>query len=124
MEEKEREFVWLKKKDYLKQRILLKILYYIGIYRFLDCTKCVNHPIRYISPDKKQMHSNGLYVSFLSVRWWYPLAWIFIIFLTVLVFFIQGFSGLKNMFKNNCKELRFEEHIYKRLYDTERKLVY
>ena len=124
MEKKERDFVWLKKKDYLKQSVLLKILYYIGMYRFLDCTKCVNHQIRYISPDKKQMHSNGRYVSFLSVRWWYPLAWIFIIILTVFVFFIQGFRGLKYMFKDNCKELRIEEHIYKILYDIKGKRVY
>jgi hypothetical protein len=123
MEQKKREYVWLKKSDYLKESLLLKILYYLGVYRFLDCTKIISST-SLVAPDNIQFHSGGFYRVYMGLRWWNPLTWLFIIILTILVFFVEGISGLKKMFKDNCKELRIEESVSKFLYDTEGKRVY
>ena len=121
MEEKEREFVWLKKKDYLKQSILLKILYYIGVYRFLDCTKILKSK-HYVAPDNIQFHAGGFYRAYMAPRWWNPLTWPLVLIFGVVVFV---YTGLQNVFKMfDSKNFRLEESVNKWLYDTEGKRVY
>ena len=78
-EEKEKKYIWLDKKDFLTDKscsfpIILKILYYGGLYRFKDLTEYAEkHKRKFISPDKKQIHSNFRYIAWLEPRWWHPL---------------------------------------------------
>ena len=53
-EEKEKKYIWLDKKDFLKSGsfpIILKILYYGGLYRFKDLT------------DYAEKHKESLYLQ-------------------------------------------------------------
>jgi hypothetical protein len=72
MEQKKREYVWLKKSDYLKESHLLKILYYLGVYRFLDCTKILKST-NLVALYNIQFHSGGFYRVYMDLRWWNPL---------------------------------------------------
>ena len=72
-EEKEKKYIWLDKKDFLKScsfPIILKILYYGGLYRFKDLTDYAEkHKREIISTDKKPIHSNFRCIAWLYPRW-------------------------------------------------------
>ena len=60
-EEKEKKYIWLDKKEFLdnsveRRHLILKIFYYLGMYRFRDLTEYAEKHKKFISPDKKQIH--------------------------------------------------------------------
>ena len=122
-EEKEKKYIWLDKKDFLKScsfPIILKILYYSGIYRFKDLTEYAEkHKRKFISPDKKQIHSNFRYIAWLEPRWWHPLMWLFAIIVVIIVF-KEFFKIIRSIFS---EDFIHELYVYKSLRTEDGEIV-
>jgi hypothetical protein len=125
-EEKDKKYVWLNKKEFLdnsvERHLILKILYYLGMYRFRDLTEYAEkHKREFISPDKKQIHSNFRYIAWLEPRWWHPLMWAFAIIVVVIAFIQEFFKIIRSI---SSKDFTSELHIYKPLRTEDGEKVY
>ena len=124
-EEKEKKYIWLYKKDFLKScsyPIILKILYYGGIYRFKDLTDYAEKYKReFISPDKKRIHSEFRYIAWLEPRWWHPLMWLFAIIVVIIVF-KEFFKIIRSSISS--EDFTYDLHIYKPLRTEDGEKVY
>ena len=125
-EEKEKKYIWLDKKDFLKScsfPIILKILYYSGIYRFKDLTEYAEkHKRKFISPDKKQIHSDFRYIAWLEPRWWHPLMWAFVIIVVIIAFIQEFFKIIRSIISS--EDFTYDLHIYKPLRTEDGDKVY
>ena len=123
-EEKEKKYIWLDKKDFLKSGsfpIILKILYYCGLYRFKDLTEYAEKYKReFISPDKKQIHSDFRYIAWLEPRWWHPLMWLFAIIVVIIVFIQELFKIIRSIFS---EDFIHELYVYKSLRTEDGEIV-
>ncbi len=122
----EKKYIWLSKKEFLdescKHSLILKILYYLGMYRFRDLTEYAEkHNRQFISPDKKQIHSNFRYCAWLEPRWWHPLMWLFAIFIIIIAFFQEFFKIIKDI---SLRDFISELHIDKPLRTEDGEKVY
>ena len=125
-EEKEKKYIWLDKKDFLTDKscsfpIILKILYYGGLYRFKDLTEYAEkHKREFISPDKKQIHSEFRYIAWLEPRWWHPLMWAFVIIVVIIAFIQEFFKIIRSIFS---EDFIHELHVYKSLRTEDGEIV-
>ena len=123
-EEKEKKYIWLDKKDFLKScsfLIILKILYYGGLYRFKDLTEYAEkHKREFISPDKKQIHSDFRYIAWLEPRWWHPLMWLFVIIIVIIAFIQEFFKIIRSIFS---EDFIHELYVHKSLRTEDGEIV-
>ena len=121
----EKKYIWPSKKDFLdkscEHSLILKIFYYLGMYRFKDLTEYAEKHKKFISPDKKQIHANFSYVAWLEPRWWHPLMWLFAIFIIIIAFFKEFFKIIRDI---SLGELTTELHIDKSLRTEDGEKVY
>ena len=125
-EEKEKKYIWLDKKDFLTDKscsfpIMLKILYYSGLYKFKDLTEYAEkHKREFISPDKKQIYSDLRYIAWLEPRWWHPLIWLFAIIVVIIVFIQEFFKIIRSIFS---EDFIHELYVYKSLRTEDGEIV-
>ena len=122
----EKKYIWLSKKEFIdkscEHSFILKILYYLGIYRFRDLTEYAEkNRKQYISPDKKQIHSNFSYIAWLEPRWYHPLMWISAIFIIIMAFFQEFFKIIKSL---SSEDLTYELQVHKSLRTEDGEKVY
>lgn len=121
--EEEKKYIWLDKKEFLKEFGFNKILYYTGVYEFKDCTKYAKSK-RFISPDKKQIHAHFQYMAWFGPRWWHPLTWLFVLFIGIIAFICNIWKAIVEVMTALPKELTQEIHVHKSLKTEDGSKVY
>ena len=92
------------------------------MYKFRDLTEYAEkHKREFISPDKKQIHSNFRYIAWLEPRWYHPFMWVFAILVVIIAFIQEFFKIIRNI---SFKDFTSELHIYKPLRTTDGEKVY
>ena len=98
-----------------------EIKYYGGLYRFKDLTEYAEkHKRKFISPDKKQIHSDFRYIAWLEPRWWHPLMWAFVIIVVIIAFIQEFFKIIRSIFS---EDFIHELYVYKSLRTEDGEIV-
>ena len=91
------------------------------MYRFRDLTEYAEkHKREFISPDKKQIHSNLRYIAWLEPRWWHPLMWLFVIIIVIIAFIQEFFKIIRSIFS---EDFIHELYVYKSLRTEDGEIV-